>query len=197
MKKCLVLIDGQNLRARYNNMLDDKHKPHDDIIHTKDYVWSPRVLTEVILEEPIHFYYYSIIAGSDEHIKNISNEISRIEVYYRGRVGDSTIHRSTLSPQIFKTEKNSYINKSADDIHLTLDALRHSYNRSIESIMLFSGDGDFVPVIKEVMRQGVRVWVCALSKGCSPELESVADRFYDIDYQFFRDIPKTNRGIFT
>jgi uncharacterized LabA/DUF88 family protein len=47
------------------------------------------------------------------------------------------------------------------------------------------GDSDYVPLVQEVMRQGVQVWVAALSSGLSSSLRHAADGFYDLDPVFF------------
>ena len=92
-----------------------------------------------------------------------------------------------MTPQIIKKSRGSHTNKSADDIHLVLDALRHTYNNSVDLVHIISGDGDYIPVIKEIMRQGKRVWVSALSSGLNPNIESAVDEFFILDSKFFED----------
>ena len=44
-----------------------------------------------------------------------------------------------------------------------------------------TGDGDYIPLIQEIMRQGKQVIVGALSNGLNPKLRVVADNFIDLD----------------
>jgi uncharacterized LabA/DUF88 family protein len=71
------------------------------------------------------------------------------------------------------------------DISIALDALRHSYHRDVEAIWLFSGDGDYLPLIKDIMRNGTQVWLGAFSSGLNPALPPSVDRFVDLDQWFF------------
>jgi len=47
-------------------------------------------------------------------------------------------------------------------------------------------DGDYLPLVREVMRQGIHVTTAALSSGLTPELRRAADEFVDLDKQFFQ-----------
>lgn len=69
---------------------------------------------------------------------------------------------------------------------LTIDALRHTYNDSMDILYFISGDGDYVPLVQEVMRQGKKVIVGALSDGLNPELRRIPDEFIDLDRVFFK-----------
>lgn len=73
------------------------------------------------------------------------------------------------------------------DIEIVLDMLRIAPH--VDEIVLVSGDGDFVPVIKELQAYGVRIAVVttlsreAQSKGykASEELIDVCDEFIEIE----------------
>jgi uncharacterized protein (TIGR00288 family) len=69
--------------------------------------------------------------------------------------------------------------KKADwDVGLAVDAIRIS--PSVDTIVLASGDGDFLQVIDYLKNQGKRVEVIAFGKSSSLNLKRAADEFIDI-----------------
>ena len=58
-----------------------------------------------------------------------------------------------------------------------------------ENIAIFSGDGDYIPLIEEIMRQGIETQVFAFSSGCNSQLRYVPDDFIEID-KYFLDSPE-------
>jgi len=69
------------------------------------------------------------------------------------------------------------------DIELTVDALELAPH--VDHIVLFSGDGDFRPMIAAVQRQGVRVSVVSTIRSNPPmisdDLRRQADNFIELD----------------
>ena len=49
-----------------------------------------------------------------------------------------------------------------------------------ETVLLLSGDGDFVPALKYIRRQGCRLEVAAYRPNTNPKLIRIADRFVDL-----------------
>ena len=68
------------------------------------------------------------------------------------------------------------------DIELAVDAMEHA--KHIDQMVLFSGDGDFRPLVEAVQRRGVRVTVVSTVSTQPPmvadELRRQADQFVDI-----------------
>ena len=70
--------------------------------------------------------------------------------------------------------------KKADwDVGITVDAIRIA--PSVDTIILASGDGDFLQLIEYLKNQGKRVEVMAFSRSASAKLKEVADEFIDIE----------------
>ena len=70
--------------------------------------------------------------------------------------------------------------KKADwDVGITVDAIRIS--QSVDTIILASGDGDFLQLIDYLKNQGKRVEVMAFSRSPSSKLKEGADEFIDIE----------------
>lgn len=66
------------------------------------------------------------------------------------------------------------------DVGIAMDAVR--YAPKTDSIILISGDGDFVPLVEYVQHTaGCIVEVAAFGKSCSSKLKEAADQFYDIE----------------
>ena len=70
--------------------------------------------------------------------------------------------------------------KKADwDVGITVDGIRIA--PSVDTIVLASGDGDFLQLIEYLKNQGKRVEVMAFSRSASAKLKEVADEFIDIE----------------
>jgi len=70
--------------------------------------------------------------------------------------------------------------KKADwDVGITVDAIRIS--PSVDTIILASGDGDFLQLIEYLKNQGKRVEVIAFGRTASSKLREGADEFIDIE----------------
>ncbi|MCH7655266.1 MAG: NYN domain-containing protein [Chloroflexi bacterium] len=71
--------------------------------------------------------------------------------------------------------------KKADwDVGLAVDAI--SMAPKIDSVILLSGDGDYVPLVEYLQNtNGCQVEVVAFGKSSSARLKEVADDFFDLD----------------
>lgn len=68
---------------------------------------------------------------------------------------------------------------------MTLDIMTNVYQDKLDTVYMVSGDGDFIPLIKECIRLGKQVHVAALSSGLNPDLPNVADKFISLDDMYF------------
>ncbi len=70
--------------------------------------------------------------------------------------------------------------KKADwDVGITVDAIRIS--QDVDTIVLASGDGDFLQLVEFLKNQGKRVEVIAFGRSASAKLKEVVDEFIDIE----------------
>ena len=70
--------------------------------------------------------------------------------------------------------------KKADwDVGIVVDAIRTA--PSVDSIVLVSGDGDFIPLLEYLKNRGKRTEVIAFGKSCSSKLREEAEEFIDLD----------------
>jgi uncharacterized LabA/DUF88 family protein len=69
--------------------------------------------------------------------------------------------------------------KKADwDVGLAVDAIKVA--DSLDVIIIFSGDGDFLPLVEYLKNLGKQVEIAAFSKSSSRKLKEAVDRFFDI-----------------
>jgi len=64
------------------------------------------------------------------------------------------------------------------DVGLTVDAIRTSV--IVDTIVIASGDGDFIPLVEYLKNQGRRVEVMSFGKSTSGKLKEIADDFIDL-----------------
>lgn len=179
--RVLLLIDGENIVARYEEMLKAGSVAQPGVVHEPGtFLWHPSLLvTEGWV--PLRVSYYTTVVGDDQEVERVKKMIQdtrySYRAYDRGGWGN-------LVPCVFKKPKRQE-KTSVVDINITVDAMRHTYNDSIDGLVLVSGDGDYVPLVQEVMRQGKVAQVAAFSKGLSPALRLVSDGFMDLDARVF------------
>jgi uncharacterized protein (TIGR00288 family) len=178
--RALVLADGENLVTRYQSMLASGATSAERTKHIKDvFVWHPD-FTKCVPMEVIRVSFYTTQVGDDPKLEETRQMIAsnRYECYniYRNVYGN----QGNICPHVFKKEKTSQKTKSVD-INIAIDALRHTYNNSMDILFLLSGDGDYIPLIQEVMRQGKRVFVGAFSDGLNSDLKFIPDLFFNLD----------------
>ena len=187
--RMMAFIDGENMVARYQAMLDSGLKPYDHVKHQRDvYVWLPGVILPA-LNVVLRATYYTYVVGSDEAILGASEAIRAMTFQQYSVPGQSAPGRliNTLTPRVFSKPKNR--SGKGVDIQMTVDILSNIYQGNLESVFLVSGDGDYEPVLAECRRMGKQVYVAAFSNGLSPKLRLSADHFIDLDGQFFQSPP--------
>jgi len=181
-ERTILFIDGENLLYRFQSMLEVREPTNIRYHSPNRYIWHGN-LTRLHRVAPYRVLYYTSQSGDTKALEQLEKEISSLR-YKHFTQNDRDF---SVSPRVFKKEKNSAKTKSVD-INLTTDLLRFAMNGSIDRAIVVSGDGDYIPVYQEVMRHGVRVTVAALSSGCNPRLESSVDLFINLDDVFFKKL---------
>lgn len=70
--------------------------------------------------------------------------------------------------------------KKADwDVGLAVDAIK--FANKVDSIILATGDGDFIPLVEYVKNQGCQVEVITFGRSASSRLREIVDDFIDMD----------------
>jgi uncharacterized LabA/DUF88 family protein len=82
--------------------------------------------------------------------------------------------------------RNDRTAKGNWDLEMALDALTTADN--VDVVVLATGDGDFVPLVRELKLKGLRVEVYGFSRSTAPDLREAADRFYPITRRLLRPV---------
>jgi uncharacterized LabA/DUF88 family protein len=71
------------------------------------------------------------------------------------------------------------------DMGIAIDTIKLS--EKLDTVILVSGDGDFVALVEHLRARGIRVEVMAFGKSTSSELRRAANEFIDLDqtYEMF------------
>lgn len=79
-----------------------------------------------------------------------------------------------------------------DDLMLALDMIEDCYSDKFDKVILFSGDGDFIELLKRVKKKGKEIEICFFNNCVSRILLNQADKIKLIDKKtankfFWRD----------
>lgn len=181
----MAFIDGENLVARYQAMVQAGCMPVTHVKHRPDvYAWVPNAIWPG-LNVVIRATYYTYCTGSADSVDSVAEEIRTFQFQQYTIPGQNAPSRliQTLTPQIFWKQKNR--SGKGVDIQMTVDILTNVYQNNVDTVFLVSGDGDYGPVVAECKRLGKQVFVAALTSGLSPVIRLAADYFLDLDSAFF------------
>lgn len=183
-RRMMVFIDGENIVFCYQKMLDNGFKPKDSVTHLKDvYVWEVRSINPS-LHDIIRVNYYTYAIGSEEKINKIKDDMKSLSYLKHG----SSFLPNYIYPIVFKKEKKEKKTKGVD-IQMTVDILSQIYFDNIDTVYLIAGDGDYLPIISEIIRMGKQIYLSAFSEGLSPKLRHKVDQFRLLDDIYFSNVP--------
>jgi uncharacterized LabA/DUF88 family protein len=180
-QRFMLFIDGENLVITYQKMIKKDEIPLSHVKHRNDvYAWSNIEVPPRSAQGPqiLRANYYTSYSGSDPLGEEIEAEIKTLPIV---RFPSSA---ENLYPVLFKKPKGEQA--KGVDIQLTLDILSNVYHDNLDIVCLYSGDGDFTPVLEEAIHYGKRVYVAAFANNFSPKLKRVADKTFELDSYFFR-----------
>jgi uncharacterized LabA/DUF88 family protein len=183
VKTAIAFVDGENLVCRYQEMAATR-KRRSEVSHFQDaVVWSPQITLWTYMDL-IRVNYYTSVVGTDEKVRAIEQEIASIT--YSCRVSDAGLAGSAkLIPRVHKRLANSRKSKVVD-VDITLDVMRTALETQVGAIFLLSGDGDYLPLVREVARRTAKqVWLGAFSSGLSEPLRDNVEAFVQLDSMFF------------
>lgn len=181
-RKMMVFVDGENMVFCYQKLLKNGRAPCKSVKHEKDvYVWNKNTIKNPGSHNIIRVYYYTYATGSDETIKRIRKDIKSL-VYLKP--SDDSLSPNNLYPIVFKKEKKEAATKGVD-IQMSVDILSQIYLDNIDTVYLIAGDGDYLPLISEVIRMGKQIYLSAFSEGLNPKLEVMVDQFNLLDDTYF------------
>ncbi|MCP4250099.1 MAG: NYN domain-containing protein [bacterium] len=185
-RRIMVFVDGENLVFRYQDMLSQGYVPRDDLLfHEKDVaVWSPSFTLLAKHHEILRVTYYTYVVGDETHVTSVRQRLR--ELSFNKHM--ASLLPNSVTPCVFKKDTKSRTGKGVD-IKLCVDVLGHVYRGNTDAILLMSGDGDYEPLIEEVQRAGVQVFLSAFSSGLNSKLRQVVDSLYELDGTTWKERP--------
>jgi uncharacterized protein (TIGR00288 family) len=145
-------------------------------------VWNRNAITPHGPRDVVRVAYYTTVVGDEDRIQSVKGEICKAQ--YASTTISGHGLTGSLVPYVFKKQRTGAKTKSVD-INLTIDTLRYAYGTSIEQVVLVTGDGDYIPLLREVMARGKMIQVWALSSGLNPEVRHNVDDLIILDDIFF------------
>jgi len=175
----MIFIDGENLSVRYERMVKDQGKlPNPNVLFDPArFLWHQNLAALWPLEI-FRVLYYTSIVGTHDDLAALEDRISGVEWKFKSLVGQ-------VVPRVFKKAKGGDKTKSVD-INICIDVLRHCHASDVDVVVLMSGDGDYLPLLREVMRNGKQAYVAAFSDGLNPAIRRTVDSFQSLDRHFFQ-----------
>lgn len=137
-------------------------------------------------DEFVRGYYFTAIKTEEDGTIKIKELLDWLEFN-----GWTIISKPTKQ---MRNDEGRIVTKGNMDIEIAVKAMQMA--SKIDKAYLFTGDGDFVPLVKALQDQGVRVIVVSSMKTRKPmvaeELRRQADKFLDLDD--YRDKLSRNQG---
>lgn len=181
----LAFVDGENLAIRYKEMLAAGRVPRPDNIYIEDcFIWNQRVLNDNIWNIRRLSYYTSVV-GDDAYVRSVMERIAAVTftcITNKIQGGVST-RTGQLLPFVKKKGSKSK-KESICDIAIAVDVMRACYRDHAGTIWVFSGDGDFIHLLREVVHSGKCAYASAFSSGLNEDIRFVVDEFLPLDRHF-------------
>lgn len=189
-RRWMLFLDGENftLRAEECAKVEGVTLTQGPYYQPKKFVWMPGADPErfwyycvrpgekpswtlSLQDRGVRAHYYTTVVGSEETLKDVRAELRTLG----------------FSAHVFKKDAQTGKTKGVD-VTLTKDVLSHAYQDNYDAAFLVAGDGDYVPLVDEVQRQGKIVYVAFFeggpAMGLSGDLKVAADRFVPLNHIF-------------
>jgi uncharacterized protein (TIGR00288 family) len=103
-------------------------------------------------------------------------------VYYR--------EGNSISDKFIKLARNHFFGEvvttgNSSDIPLTIEAMMQVMMGNFDTLILLSGDGDFLPLVHTMKRLGKRVEVASLQHATGRPMRHDPDSWYEIEDTYF------------
>jgi|SRR5579859_776036 len=182
-RRWMMFVDGENLTIRAQELAAKRGVSLTPGLNYEQnvFVWMPGVTpnrfapTGPVISGPlegyaIRCYYYTSVVGDEVRLNTVRTSLWELGFH----------------PEVFKRDKGSQRSKGVD-ITLTKDVLSHAYQGNFDVALLVAGDGDYVPLVREVKRLGKNVdgmFFDGPGLGLNQELRLAVDTFHHLDDHF-------------
>ncbi len=178
LRRWMLFVDGENftIRAQKVAQANNIFVPEGANHLTDVFMWLPGLQATQdttqghlrLQPHAIRSFYYTSVTGDEPRLLDT-----------RQRLRDLG-----FNPQVFKKTKDK---SKGVDIALAKDLLVNAFFDNYDVAVLIAGDGDYVPLIEEVKRQGKVVYLVFFrDEGLNQDLWMAADSYFEMK-QFFID----------
>lgn len=177
-------MDGENLVMRYQDMVAAGRTPDGHVVHIPDVlVWHPSLIRSLDLRSIFRVSYFTSVVGDDSRVADIRRAIAANT--FTSSTDNGAVN-GQIVPVVFKKPSRSQKTRNVD-IQVVIDVMRYAFTDEVDRVYLASGDGDYLPLLTEVMRRGKQVEVLAFSSGLNPLIPCSVDCFSCLDEVFFKN----------
>ncbi|HXK50813.1 MAG TPA: NYN domain-containing protein, partial [Clostridiales bacterium] len=155
-QKVMVFLDYANI----NRSARDKNIEI-DYSHFLDYITGGRFLLDA-------FAYFPVDPRAEHATDFDKQKLWKAGYHVNEKVG-------TIAGESYKCNF---------DIEMTMDMLKAVYHARPDVIVLASGDGDFIPLVYELRKMGIRTEVAAFPVSASKDIALKCSGFIDLDIYY-------------
>jgi len=170
----MIFVDGSNILRGIGNKIGatiDSIKPEDDELFLAfgiiDVLWSTRLAHDAMVGavdgRVVRRFWFGSFEGGDEQEDRIKNHL----------------RKRNFEPVLFKKLKSKGKEKRVD-IAIAREMLINAFNHNMEIAVLVAGDEDYVDLVKDIKRYGVRVTGSFFEEETSPKLRLAVDYFHPL-----------------
>jgi uncharacterized LabA/DUF88 family protein len=187
LSRWMLFVDGENFTIRGQAFASSKNLTLKQGAHYLQdvFLWIPQLdprraphgLEDRLQPHAIRAYYYTSSVGDDKALVGIREMLRHLG----------------FDPQVFKKDKGQAKSKGVD-ITLSRDVLGHAYSGNYDAALLVAGDGDYIPLVRELKRLGKIVAVSFFQRpehGLNLDLKLEADYFVACDSGFIAQWEKS------
>ncbi|MDY6790250.1 MAG: NYN domain-containing protein [Thermodesulfobacteriota bacterium] len=173
-EKVMIFVDGSNLLRGVGQEIGkkiDSVKPNDDELHLSAMIvntlWS-RLSNDAFVGSVdgrvVRRYWFGSFVGGDQQEQRIKK----------------CLRKSNFEPVLFKKLKAKGKEKRVD-IAIARELLINASNRNMDIAILVAGDEDYVDLVQDIKRYGVRITGSFFERGTSPLLRLAVDYFHQLN----------------
>jgi len=181
--RAVMFIDGENLVARFQDMVSSGRKQKTGVEHEKDcFVWSDGI-GGLAYASMLRINYYATVVGDDLRIDSIRKKLGSMVTHTALSRNPPVLAK--VIPRLYKKESKSQRSRILD-VEIAIDMMKAVHQTDVDTILLFSGDGDFLSLVHEVTRRSSKhLLLAAFSSGLNKELPDAVDAYRCLDGMFF------------
>lgn len=153
MERSAIFLDFANIEHGFRDL-----GVQVDYLGLRDYLAEGRLLVET-------FAYLPISPYNPEGKNNFADFLRNNGFFVRSKVG---------KPRPNHRWKCNF------DVEMAVDILHYAHQCRVDIVVIGSGDGDMLPICREVRRSGVRCEIAATPESLSAELLDAASGYIDL-----------------